>query len=101
MSRLASESTLLTPFAALNLLWFCEYVAQAPFTALNLLWSCEVWCTSSIRCSKRSLFLRGTKVQDLGGLDHVVALTNISPQQPQKIKKKRTHPSNLGTLTST
>ncbi|KAK7336788.1 hypothetical protein VNO77_17336 [Canavalia gladiata] len=36
----------------------------------------------------------GTKVQDLGGLNHVVASTNISPQQPQKIKKKRNLPGN-------
>ncbi|XP_027350957.1 protein indeterminate-domain 12-like [Abrus precatorius] len=48
--------------------------------------------SNSTSLSEDASVSSGTKIQDLGGLNHVVS--NICPQQPQKIKKKRSLPGN-------
>ncbi|TKY62415.1 indeterminate-domain 12 [Spatholobus suberectus] len=49
--------------------------------------------SNSTSLSEDASVSSGTKVQDLGGLNHGVS-NIISPQQPQKIKKKRSLPGN-------
>ncbi|GKU86507.1 hypothetical protein SLEP1_g1020 [Rubroshorea leprosula] len=48
--------------------------------------------SNSTSLSEEASVSSGTRVQDFGGLNHVVS--TISPQQPQKIKKKRSLPGN-------
>ncbi|KAK7285293.1 hypothetical protein RJT34_20059 [Clitoria ternatea] len=48
--------------------------------------------SNSTSLSEDATVSSGTKVQDLGGLNHV--LSTIPPQQPLKIKKKRNLPGN-------
>ena len=52
--------------------------------------------SNSTSLSEEASVSSGTRVQDFGGLNPL--LSTLSPQQPQKMKKKRNLPGNPGNL---